>query len=99
MADLPVVAVITAKPGGESVVRDALRALVAPTRKEEGCVSYALYESASTPGVFVTVESWREQSDLDAHMKTDHIAATFAAAGDNLASAPDIHPLIPLDAS
>ena len=75
----------------------ALAALVAPTRDEEGCVSYALYESASTPGAFVTVEAWRGQDDLDAHMKSAHIAATFAAAGDHLAGAPAIHVLRPID--
>ena len=97
MSELPVVAVITAKEGSADVVRDALAALVAPTRNEEGCLSYALYESAATPGVFVTVESWREQADLDAHMKTEHIARTFAVAGEALAGAPVIHPLRPID--
>jgi quinol monooxygenase YgiN len=97
MADLQVVAVLTAKPGSEEVVRTAMSALVAPTRNEEGCLSYALYESAVTPGVFVTVELWRGQGDLDAHMQTEHIAATLAAAGDALAEPPAIHPLIPLD--
>ena len=99
MSDLNVVAVITAKADSATPVRDALRALVPPTRDEEGCVSYALYESASTAGVFITVETWRAQSDLDAHMASEHIAATFAAAGDHLATQPDIHVLRPLDVS
>ncbi len=97
MSELPVVAVITAKEGSADVVREALTALVGPTRDEPGCLSYALYESASTPGVFVTVESWRGQDDLDAHMKTEHIARTFAVAGDALAGPPAIHPLTPID--
>ncbi|WP_375483382.1 putative quinol monooxygenase [uncultured Jatrophihabitans sp.] len=97
MSELPVVAVITAKDGSADLVRDALKALVPPTRAEEGCLSYALYESASTPGVFVTVESWRDKSDLDAHMASDHIAQTFAVAGDGLAGAPVIHALTPVD--
>ena len=97
MADLSVVAVLTAKPGSEEVVRSALSALVAPTRGEEGCLSYSLYESAVAPGVFITVELWRGQADLDAHMQTDHIQATLAAAGDALAEPPAIHPLIPID--
>ena len=78
-------------------MRDALTALVAPTREEEGCLSYALYESTSAPGTFVTVESWRAQADLDGHMASAHIAATFAAAGDALAGAPAIHVLTPID--
>ena len=55
-------------------------------------------ESQTAPGTFVTIESWSAQSDLDAHMASPHIAATFAAAGGSLAGAPAIHVLTPLDA-
>ncbi len=96
MADLTVVAVLVAQPGKEDVVRDALVALVPPTLQEEGCVAYALSESAAQPGTFVTVETWRAQSDLEAHMTTPHVQAAFAAAGEALAGAPAIHPLVPL---
>lgn len=95
-SDLVVVALITAKPGSEQVVQEALEHLVAPTREEAGCRSYDLYASATTAGTFVTVEAWGAQSDLDAHMASPHIAATFATAGDHLAGAPAIHVLKPL---
>ena len=90
---LPVVATITAKPGSESVVRDALEALVVPTRGEDGCLSYVLHQSVADPTVFITVELWREQSDLDAHMQTAHVSDALTAAGDHLAAPPAIHPL------
>jgi quinol monooxygenase YgiN len=96
MSDLPVVAVIVAKPGSEEIVRSALTSLVEPTRAEEGCRSYELYESGSTPGTFVTIESWRAPADLDAHMATPHIAAALGAAEGHLAAAPAIHPLAPV---
>jgi quinol monooxygenase YgiN len=47
MADLPVVAVITAKAGSEQQVQQALTALVEPTRSEPGCVSYYLLVPAA----------------------------------------------------
>lgn len=94
---LPVVAIITAKPGSEDIVREALTELVAPTRQEDGCLSYSLYESSDAANVFITVESWRDSSDLDGHMKSAHIAATFAKAGDALAEPPVIHSLTPID--
>lgn len=93
---VPVVAVITAKPGSEAVVRDALEKLVPPTRAEEGCLSYDLYVSTDNPGTFITVESWRDPTDLKSHMASDHIAATFAAAGEALAGPPVIHSLDPV---
>jgi quinol monooxygenase YgiN len=96
VADLTVVAVIVAQPGKADVVRDALLALVPPTLQEEGCLSYALSESAAEPGTFITVETWRAQADADAHLGTPHVQAAFAAAGEALAGAPAIHPLVPL---
>lgn len=96
MADLDVVAVLVAKAGSESVVGDALRALVEPTRAEAGCLSYDLYVSQADPATFITVERWRSQDDVDAHMGTPHIAQAFAAAGDHLAAPPTIHPLRPI---
>lgn len=96
MPELSVVAVLTAKPGQEDVVRQALRALVSPTREEEGCLAYDLFESGAAPGVFLTQERWRGQDDLDAHLQTPHVAQAFASAGESLATAPGIHPLVPV---
>jgi quinol monooxygenase YgiN len=98
MPDLHVVALLPAKPGSESVVKEALTALVAPTRAEEGCLAYDLYDSAAAPGTFITVERWRSQADLDAHMQTAHIAQALTVAADHLAGAPQIHPLVPTGA-
>ena len=92
-----VVAVITAKPGSEDAVRDALRALVGPTRAEEGCLSYDLHESVAAPGAFVTTELWSDPSDLDKHLATDHVQGALATVGDHLAEPPAIHPLTPID--
>ena len=95
MSELNVVATISANPGSEDVVRDALQTLVGPTRAEEGCLAYDLFESQSAPGTFVTIEKWTGQEALDGHMASPHIAAAFAATGDALAAAPAIHPLTP----
>jgi len=97
MPDLQVVAVLVAKPGQEEVLRGALGALVPPTLQEQGCLSYELFESGAAPGTFVTVERWREQSDLDAHLQTPHVQQVLATAGDALAGAPGIHPLVPVE--
>lgn len=93
MSDLHVVATIPIKPESADEARAALQTLVAATREEEGCVSYELFESAAEPGLFFTVEAWRGQADLDAHMGTDHIAAAFEVAGPLLAGEVKIHPL------
>lgn len=96
MSELHVVATIPAAPERSDDIRDALITLVAATREEEGCLSYDLYESASSPGVFVTVERWTGQDRLDAHMETPHIAAALAATEGALAGDIAIHPLVPV---
>jgi quinol monooxygenase YgiN len=93
MADLQVVAVLTAKAGSEKEVEEALRALVEPTRSEPGCTSYQLFVSAADPVTFITMETWRSKDDLDAHFQTAHVQQALATAGEHLAAAPAIHPL------
>ena len=96
MTELRVVATIVAKPGSEDAVRDALVALAASSRAEDGCLSYELFESAAAPSTFVTIETWTGQEALDAHMTSRHVTAALATVGEQLASAPAIHPLSPM---
>jgi quinol monooxygenase YgiN len=93
MSELRVVATIPAKSGSEDDVRSALTTLAEASRSEDGCVSYELFESAAAPGTFVTIETWRGQEELDAHMQSPHLLAALAAAGPLLDGAPAIHPL------
>ena len=93
---LRVVATIPTDPTQGDAVRAGLAELVAATQAEEGCLAYDAFESASTPGVFVTIESWRNQSDLDAHMTTPHVAKAFEVLGGALAGDLAIHPLTSL---
>ncbi|KQY59879.1 antibiotic biosynthesis monooxygenase [Aeromicrobium sp. Root495] len=91
-----VVAVITAKPGSEDAVREAMQGLVEPTRAEDGCIAYDLSESAAAAGTFITVEEWNDPADLDLHMATPHIQSALSVLGTELAAPPAIHPLKPL---
>ncbi|MYB43796.1 MAG: antibiotic biosynthesis monooxygenase [Acidimicrobiia bacterium] len=84
MADaLTAVARVRAVPGSEETVRDALIAMVAPTREEEGCLDYRLHEVDSDPGLFCFVARWRSEADLDAHLDEPHIADGLAAIADD----------------
>ncbi len=97
MSKLHVIATIPAQADAVDQVRAALQDLVAATRAEEGCSAYDLYESGAAPGTFITVERWRSQADLDAHLASEHVAAAFAAAGPLLAGEVAIHPLKPVE--
>ena len=93
MTALHLVALLTAKPGSEEKVRDALTVLVGHTREEEGCLTYELFESQAAPGTFVTVEEWTDSAALEAHMASPHIAAALEATAEALTGPPAIHPL------
>jgi quinol monooxygenase YgiN len=53
--------------------------LIEPTRKEEGCISYELYQDTTNPGKFTFIENWRTKEHLDIHMKTPHLVAAGEA--------------------
>jgi quinol monooxygenase YgiN len=64
-----------AQPGKEGLLRQALLALVEPTRKEEGCVQYDLHETNDKPGHFVFYENWTSKELLDRHLASPHLLA------------------------
>ena len=64
-----VIAQIRAKSGHEDEVRKGLKALVAPTHKEPGCISYALFEDKYYTGSFTTVEEWESEEALEQHLR------------------------------
>ena len=70
---ITVVAVFQAKPGKENELRAALIGLLAPTRKEAGCISYDLHSSPEDPAKFLYYENWTGKAALDAHMQSPHV--------------------------
>lgn len=76
---LSVVATIIAKPEYRAEVRQALVAVVAPSRAEAGCLQYDLHVSRDDPDRLVMLERWQDDATLDRHMATPHFAALGAA--------------------
>ena len=62
-----VIAQIKVKEGREETVREELLKLVAPTRSEQGCMVYDLYQSAGSKSLFMFYECWKSKKDLDEH--------------------------------
>ena len=54
--------------------------LIEPTRKEEGNISYDLYQDTANPGRFTFIENWKSKEHLDNHLKSAH----FVAAADGM---------------
>jgi len=46
--------------------------LVAPTRKEKGCINYNLYQSTDDPTLFIFYENWESRGDIEWHLTMPH---------------------------
>ena len=47
--------------------------LITETRKEEGCISYELFQDINSENIFFLIEEWESKEDLEKHKLTDHI--------------------------
>jgi quinol monooxygenase YgiN len=66
------VVLLRARAGHEPFLEAELRALVPPTRKEEGCLRFDLHRAADGSGAFLIHEVWESLEHHTAHTKTDH---------------------------
>jgi quinol monooxygenase YgiN len=64
--------VLRAKEGQEVLLEAELRALTAPTRREDGCLTYDLHGSTEGPGTFLLHEVWASREHHRLHTKTPH---------------------------
>jgi len=90
MKTITVVATFEARPGKEKELKEALLTLIAPTRKEAGCLNYDLHVSPEHPGKFLFHENWTTKEALDAHLRAPHVAALLPRVGEICAAPPDI---------
>ena len=61
-------------------MRKAFVAVVGPSQKETGCLSYHLFEDAHYTGSFFTVEEWESEEALDTHLRVNKAALDQAKA-------------------
>ncbi len=64
--------ILRAKEGQELLLEAELRALIAPTRREEGCLTYDLHRALEIPGAFLLHEVWATREHHRLHTKTPH---------------------------
>ena len=85
-----VVATFKAKPGMESMAKEAIEALVGPTRSESGCINYDLHQSAEDPAIFMLYENWVSKNDLDEHLAMPYLKNFLGKADEILQEPVDI---------
>ena len=73
MQRVTIVARIKAKRKYAERVKQELAGLIAPTRREQGCLTYDLYQNVDDRSLFLFHEIWESQALLEEHWKSDHL--------------------------
>lgn len=69
---LTLIVTLRSKEGQQVLLEAELRALVGPTRKEDGCLQYDLHRAADQPGTYLLHEVWASREHHAAHTRTPH---------------------------
>lgn len=85
-----VVATFQARAGKEVDLKTALLGLLAPTRKEVGCLNYDLHRSPECPARFLFHENWASQAHLNDHLQSAHIKALLPRVDELCVAFPEI---------
>jgi quinol monooxygenase YgiN len=80
MAKVRVIARFVAREAKAAEVRSVLQKMLKPTRAEQGCEYYELFES-SLDGHFYFNELWNSQEDLDVHAASGHFREHILGPG------------------
>lgn len=89
---ITITAILKAHPGKEEALRQALDAVIPPSRQEEGCLTYVLHESIDEPGTFVFYEKYEDEAALDHHINSPHYQA-YRTAAETLLAVRDVYRL------
>ena len=63
-----------AKEGSEAKMKELLTAMVEPSKAENGCILYDIYQYENNKRKFMAVETWRDEVALDGHKASSHYA-------------------------
>jgi len=66
------IVILRAREGQETLLEAELRALVGPSRREEGCLRYDLHRSVDLPGALMLHEVWATREAHTEHSHTPH---------------------------
>ena len=61
-----------AKDGCEAKMKELLSAMVLPSKAEDGCLFYEIFQYENNPKKFMAVETWRDEAALDGHKASSH---------------------------
>jgi quinol monooxygenase YgiN len=66
------IVLLKSREGQEPLLEAELRALVGPTRREDGCITYDLHRGSDATGTFLLHEVWASREHHRLHTQTPH---------------------------
>jgi quinol monooxygenase YgiN len=66
------IVLLKSREGQGPLLEAELRALVGPTRREQGCITYDLHRGSDVPGTFLLHEVWASRDHHRLHTQTPH---------------------------
>lgn len=69
---IKVVAKSYAKADKLDRILELSKEMVEKTVKEEGCISYGLYQDVKNPLVLIFIEEWESENALNKHIASEH---------------------------
>lgn len=79
---LAISARIELDPTSVDAYLEAAQPVISATRSEKGCNQYAFGRDVLEPNVIWICEEWESDADLDAHLRSEHIASFMAAVAE-----------------
>lgn len=70
MESIYITAILKPNEGQEAQVLAALKKVQAPSRLEEGCIKYDLYQTEDS--LFILQEAWKDADALERHTQSTH---------------------------
>ncbi len=61
-----------AKDGSQEKMKELLSAMVVPSKAENGCLFYEIFQYEKEPQRFMAVETWENEAALDGHKASAH---------------------------
>ena len=61
-----------AKEGCEEKMKELLSAMVVPSKAEDGCLFYDIFQLKDNRRKFMAAETWRDEKALDGHKASAH---------------------------
>jgi quinol monooxygenase YgiN len=89
-SEITCIAQFTAKKEKTEQLKRSLTALIEPTRKEPGCLSYSLHQNTENENMFTMIERFKDKEAFDFHGRQPYLV-NFKNSVEELIESVDVN--------